>query len=55
MTDARTNIGFIGAGNMGRPMIRHLTGAGHAVKVFVRRKEILSTILGLEVWDWVDG
>ncbi|CAG0951896.1 2-hydroxy-3-oxopropionate reductase [Anaerolineales bacterium] len=47
MSDARMKIGFIGAGNMGRPMIRHLTGAGHAVKVFVRRKEMLSQIEAL--------
>lgn len=32
-------IGFIGAGNMGRPMIRHLTAAGYPVRVSVRRPE----------------
>ncbi len=33
------NIGFIGLGNMGRPMAQHLIGAGHALHVWARRAE----------------
>jgi 3-hydroxyisobutyrate dehydrogenase-like beta-hydroxyacid dehydrogenase len=40
-------IGFIGAGNMGGPMIRHLAAAGHAVRVSVRRPELFSRIEAL--------
>ncbi|MFM2399927.1 MAG: hypothetical protein RL341_2084 [Pseudomonadota bacterium] len=32
-------IGFIGLGNMGQPMVAHLLAAGHQVKVFARRRE----------------
>lgn len=32
-------IGFIGAGNMGKPMIRHLVEAGYRVTVSLRREE----------------
>jgi 3-hydroxyisobutyrate dehydrogenase-like beta-hydroxyacid dehydrogenase len=32
-------IGFIGPGNMGQPMVAHLLAAGHQVKVFARRRE----------------
>jgi 2-hydroxy-3-oxopropionate reductase len=31
------NIGFIGLGGMGRPMVEHLLSAGHAVTVWSRR------------------
>lgn len=34
------NIGFIGLGNMGRPMARNLLSSGFAVTVFGRRKPI---------------
>lgn len=47
------NIGFIGAGSMGAPMIGHLLSAGHAVRVYVRRAaafdELLATLDGLGV------
>ena len=32
-------LGFIGLGNMGRPMARHLMEGGHAMAVFARRPE----------------
>jgi 3-hydroxyisobutyrate dehydrogenase-like beta-hydroxyacid dehydrogenase len=32
-------IGFIGLGDMGRPMVGHLLAAGHQVTVYARRKE----------------
>jgi 3-hydroxyisobutyrate dehydrogenase-like beta-hydroxyacid dehydrogenase len=32
-------IGFIGLGNMGQPMVAHLLAAGHRVNVFARRRE----------------
>lgn len=32
-----TTIGFIGLGEMGRPMVRHLLAAGHQVNVHARR------------------
>lgn len=37
-------IGFIGAGNMGKPMIRHLVEAGYRVKVSVRCPEARAEI-----------
>lgn len=37
MSAERQIVGFIGAGNMGRPMIRHLVAAGFSVSVYVRR------------------
>lgn len=33
-------IGFIGAGQMGEPMVHRLLGAGHAVTVYARREEV---------------
>lgn len=33
-------IGFIGAGQMGMPMVRRLVGAGHEVTVYARRAEV---------------
>jgi 3-hydroxyisobutyrate dehydrogenase-like beta-hydroxyacid dehydrogenase len=33
---ARMRLGFIGAGRMGRPMVRRLAGAGHEVRVLGR-------------------
>ncbi len=35
MTDI---IGFLGAGQMGEPMVRRLLGAGHDVRIYARRK-----------------
>lgn len=43
----KENIAFIGAGNMGRPMIRHLVQAGYCVTVFVRRAEARADIEAL--------
>lgn len=37
-------IGFVGAGAMGRPMIRHLIAAGHELTVFVRNRETRAAI-----------
>jgi 3-hydroxyisobutyrate dehydrogenase-like beta-hydroxyacid dehydrogenase len=46
-------IAFVGAGNMGRPMIRHLVAAGYPVTVSVRRPEVRAAVmaLGVEVAD----
>jgi 3-hydroxyisobutyrate dehydrogenase len=35
-------LAFVGAGQMGMPMVRRLTGAGHDVTVFARRPETLA-------------
>ncbi|MEU6541193.1 NAD(P)-dependent oxidoreductase [Streptomyces sp. NPDC047000] len=32
-------LGFVGAGRMGRPMVRRLVGAGHMVRVYARTSE----------------
>jgi len=40
-------IAFVGAGNMGRPMIRHLVAAGYRVTVSVRRPESLAAVVAL--------
>jgi 2-hydroxy-3-oxopropionate reductase len=37
------NIGFIGLGNMGAPMVAHLLAAGHRVTVHARRRESAAT------------
>jgi 3-hydroxyisobutyrate dehydrogenase-like beta-hydroxyacid dehydrogenase len=49
----RESIAFVGAGSMGRPMIRHLACAGHRVVVSVRRPEARPDVvaLGAEVAD----
>lgn len=41
---AGETIAFIGAGNMGRPMIRHLVRAGHRVIASVRRPELAAEL-----------
>ena len=41
---ART-IGFIGLGNMGRPMAEHLIDAGHALRVHARRAEVMQPLV----------
>ncbi|NED60092.1 NAD(P)-binding domain-containing protein, partial [Streptomyces sp. SID10244] len=33
-------VGFIGAGQMGEPMVRRLLGAGHDVVLYARRDEV---------------
>ncbi len=40
MTGHIEQIGFIGVGQMGRPMVERLVAAGHPVSVFVRRTEL---------------
>lgn len=42
-------IGFVGAGAMGRPMIRHLLTAGHAVTVSVRNPQAGADLQSLGV------
>jgi 2-hydroxy-3-oxopropionate reductase len=39
-------VGFIGLGAMGRPMALRLLAAGHQLRVYARRPEILTTLLG---------
>ena len=38
-------VGFIGLGNMGGPMAKHILDAGHALTVYDVRKEAASTHL----------
>ncbi|AHH18137.1 putative dehydrogenase [Nocardia nova SH22a] len=40
-------VGFVGAGKMGRPMVRRLLDAGHRVQVFARREKVRE-----RVRDW---
>lgn len=47
MNTKKQRVGFIGAGNMGRPMIRHLVDAGYRVKVSVRREAARQEIADL--------
>lgn len=47
MSNQGQRIGFIGAGNMGKPMIRHLVEAGYRVTVSVRREEARVEIMRL--------
>ncbi|HKH51357.1 MAG TPA: NAD(P)-binding domain-containing protein, partial [Mycobacterium sp.] len=35
-----TAIGFLGAGQLGEPMVRRLLGADHQVSVFARRDDV---------------
>jgi len=42
-----TRVGFVGAGRMGRPMVRRLAGAGHDVRVLSRTPERRTAIEGL--------
>jgi 3-hydroxyisobutyrate dehydrogenase-like beta-hydroxyacid dehydrogenase len=39
-----TTIGFLGAGQLGEPMVRRLLGAGHRVLVYARRGEVRSRL-----------
>ncbi len=50
---SKEHIAFIGAGHMGRPMIRHLRAAGHRVVVHARRPSARDAVLalGAEVAD----
>jgi 3-hydroxyisobutyrate dehydrogenase-like beta-hydroxyacid dehydrogenase len=40
-------IGFIGLGNMGGEMVKHLIHAGHALRVHARRPEAMSSFVAL--------
>ncbi|MGH8882616.1 MAG: NAD(P)-binding domain-containing protein, partial [Stackebrandtia sp.] len=46
-------VGFVGAGRMGRPMVRRLLGAGHRVVVHARRDKVRDRLRdwGAEVVD----
>ena len=37
-------IGFIGLGTMGAPMVRRLLGAGYPVTVWARRREAIEPL-----------
>ena len=39
------NIGFIGLGNMGRPMAEHLIAGGHTLRVHARRAEAMQPLV----------
>ncbi len=41
------NVGFIGLGDMGLPMVRHLLASGHPVSVWNRSKDKLGPLAGL--------
>lgn len=38
-------VGFLGAGQLGEPMVRRLIGAGHSVSVFARRGDVRARLL----------
>lgn len=40
-------VGFIGAGQMGEPMVRRLLGAGYRVQVYARRAEVREQLAAL--------
>ena len=44
------NVGFVGLGEMGMPMVERLLGAGHEVTAFARRSEVIAaaTVLGAQ-------
>lgn len=42
-----SKVGFVGAGQLGMPMVRRLLGAGHEVQVFARRAELRAELTGL--------
>jgi len=42
----QTQIGFIGLGNMGKPMARHLMSAGARLTLFNRSKQVLEELAG---------
>jgi 3-hydroxyisobutyrate dehydrogenase-like beta-hydroxyacid dehydrogenase len=41
------NVGFVGMGSMGTPMVERLVAAGHTVRVHSRREETAATALAL--------
>jgi 3-hydroxyisobutyrate dehydrogenase-like beta-hydroxyacid dehydrogenase len=40
-------VGFIGAGQLGEPMVNRLLNAGHRVVIYTRRPEVTSRLAGL--------
>jgi 3-hydroxyisobutyrate dehydrogenase-like beta-hydroxyacid dehydrogenase len=44
VVSAATQVGFVGVGQMGRPMVDRLVGGGFAVSVFVRRPEVAAEL-----------
>lgn len=50
-----TEVGFVGAGQMGLPMVQRLLGAGHDVTVWARRPEVRETCAGLGATAVADG
>lgn len=44
--DRRMQIGFIGVGQMGRPMVDRMVAAGHSVSAYVRRPELGDELAG---------
>lgn len=40
--DMAMNVGFVGMGNMGTPMVERMVAAGHTVRVYSRREETAS-------------
>ena len=49
MSTSSVSIGFVGAGNMGRPMIDHLQRVGHRLTVFARRPEVIDALRAQDV------
>jgi len=47
MTVDPHRIGFLGAGQMGMPMVRRLLAAGHSVTAYARRPEVREELIGL--------
>ncbi len=43
----QTTIAFIGLGNMGGQMVRHLINAGHQLRVYARRAEVMAPYVAL--------
>ena len=41
-----STIAFIGLGNMGQPMARHLIAAGHRLRLYARRPEAAAVLVG---------
>lgn len=40
------SVGFIGAGQLGEPMVKRLLAAGHDVRVYARRKQVRTRLRG---------
>ena len=42
-----SRIGFIGVGNMGKPMVKNLLESGHSVKIFDLSEKAMESVVGL--------